>query len=341
LLLKLTLGPKAGHRWTHIQHPFPYFKQLPIGPEEPVVSINTSPSIFVSSANIISSIASPFLLISTTLLIKYGNGCCMCVQRCPAFGPRVSLSNKAGAKDLIGKRTKEIYGAMSGSCKLNKDTLGPAIREELDEKGVVVVSIPEKLIKKEKLSMKVCQQYALDDYAQNIVLLDTGYAKLMTPFFSLADIRTIEGFENVRFEDPYAGGKGNSIRYMSMAPRNNYMQVIGVENLFCAGEKSGPFVGHTEAICTGILAGHNSVRKALGIKLLSLPSDLVIGDIISFVNDQLKTDEGLHKRFTFAGSTYFGRMKQLGFYETSPDTIKMKVERLGLSGVFNQNLVNS
>jgi len=119
------------------------------------------------------------------------------------------------------------------------------------------------------------------------------------------------------------------------------MQVIGVENLFCAGEKSGPFVGHTEAICTGILAGHNSVRKALGIKLLSLPSDLVIGDIISFVNDQLKTDEGLHKRFTFAGSTYFGRMKQLGFYETSPDTIKMKVERLGLSGVFNQNLVNS
>jgi ribulose 1,5-bisphosphate synthetase/thiazole synthase len=273
--------------------------------------------------------------------LKYGNGCCMCVQRCPAFGPRVSLSNKAGAKDLIGKRTKEIYGAMSGSCKLNKDTLGPAIREELDEKGVVVVSIPEKLIKKEKLSMKVCQQYALDDYAQNIVLLDTGYAKLMTPFFSLADIRTIEGFENVRFEDPYAGGKGNSIRYMSMAPRNNYMQVIGVENLFCAGEKSGPFVGHTEAICTGILAGHNSVRKALGIKLLSLPSDLVIGDIISFVNDQLKTDEGLHKRFTFAGSTYFGRMKQLGFYETSPDTIKMKVERLGLSGVFNQNLVNS
>ena len=43
-------------------------------------------------------------------------------------------------------------------------------------------------------------------------------------------------------------------------------------------------------------------KKGLGgIKLLSLPSDLVIGDIISFVNDQLKTDEGLHKRFVFRG----------------------------------------
>ncbi|MFQ9935667.1 MAG: hypothetical protein ACLRXQ_06140 [Phascolarctobacterium faecium] len=28
--------------------------------------------------------------------------------------------------------------------------------------------------------MKACQQYALDAYADNIVLLDTGSAKLMT-----------------------------------------------------------------------------------------------------------------------------------------------------------------
>lgn len=269
---------------------------------------------------------------------KYGNGCAMCIQRCPAFGPRVSISRKAGVEDMIGKRSQDVYGAMSGSCKLNKDSLSEEIRKQLDEEGVVVVKIPEEFIHRDKLSMKVCQQYALDEYAENIILLDTGHAKLMTPFFPMEELRKIPGFEKARFEDPYAGSKGNSIRYMSMAPRDNYMQVIGVENLFCAGEKSGPFVGHTEAICTGILAGHNSVRKYLGTKLLELPRELAIGDIIAYVNEQLKTEEGLYKRFTFAGSIYFERMKQLGLYSSNPDEIKEKVKSLGLADVFNNKL---
>lgn len=271
---------------------------------------------------------------------KYGNGCSMCIQRCPAYGPRVSISKKAGVEDLVGRRAPDIYGAMSGSCKLNKETLGENIKRQLDETGVYVAKIPENFIKREKLSMKVCQQYALEEYALNIVLLDTGYAKLMTPFFPLEDLRQISGFENARFEDPYAASKGNSIRYMSMAPRDNCMQVIGVGNLFCAGEKSGPFVGHTEAICTGILAGHNSVRKALGMELLKLPTNLAIGDIVAYVNEQVREEGGLYKRFTFAGSTYFERMKQLGLYETSPEVIREKVAKLGLAEIFNQNLVS-
>lgn len=31
--------------------------------------------------------------------LTYGNGCCMCILRCPAFGPRVSISAKAGGSD--------------------------------------------------------------------------------------------------------------------------------------------------------------------------------------------------------------------------------------------------
>ena len=56
------------------------------------------------------------------------------------------------------------------------------------------------------------------------------------------------------------------------------MKVVGVDNLFCAGEKSGLFVGHTEAICTGSLAGHNAVRLMMGMPLLILPSSIAIGD---------------------------------------------------------------
>ena len=110
---------------------------------------------------------------------------------------------------------------------------------------------------------------------------DTGYAKIMTPFFDLETLRRIPGFENARYVDPYAGSKGNSIRYLSVAERKNTMKVCGVENLFCGGEKSGLFVGHTEAISTGSLAGHNAVRYMKGMKLLELPPGIAIGDLIS------------------------------------------------------------
>ena len=153
--------------------------------------------------------------------LTYGNGCCMCILRCPAFGPRVSISAKAGGSDIMGKRKDGSFGAFSGSGKLEKQSLSEEIQQLLNEKGVAVVPLPEKAVKKEKLDMKVCRQYALDEYAENIVLLDTGYAKIMTPFFDLETLRQIPGFENDRYVDPYAGGKGNSIRYLSVAERDD------------------------------------------------------------------------------------------------------------------------
>ncbi|SMC17070.1 Glucose inhibited division protein A [Clostridium acidisoli DSM 12555] len=69
----------------------------------------------------------------------------------------------------------------------------------------------------------------------------------MTTFYPLEKLRKIPGLETVKFIDPYSGGKGNSIRYLSVAPRTDDMKVKGIDNLFCAGEKAGLFVGHTEA----------------------------------------------------------------------------------------------
>ena len=170
---------------------------------------------------------------------KYGNGCAMCVLRCPSFGPRVSLSQRAGIEDILGQRANGEPGAFSGSCKLNKDSLSEEIVAELNEKGVVIINVPEEDINMGKLDIKVCQQYNLKEYAENIILLDTGHAKLMAPFYPLDKLRKIKGLENAKYEDPYSGGIGNSIRYLSMAPRDNNMKVIGIQNLFCAGEKSG------------------------------------------------------------------------------------------------------
>lgn len=267
---------------------------------------------------------------------KYGNGCSMCVLRCPAFGPRVSLTERAGCYDVHGERLNGRPGAFSGSCKLEKRTLSPKLQKKLDKEGFAVVPLPPEMVNKDKLSQKVCQQYALDPFAENIILIDTGHAKLMTSYFNLADLRKVEGFENARFVDPYAGGKGNSIRYMSVGLRDEYLKADEIENLFLGGEKSGFFVGHTEAITTGSLAGYNASRMADGKPLLELPEELAVGDIISFANFMLGQEDGYKKRLTFAGGTYFQRMKDRQLYTTDVKTIRRRVEAQGLTGIYNR-----
>ena len=148
---------------------------------------------------------------------KYGNGCAMCILRCPSFGGRVSVTAKAGVQEMIGRKGDQV-GAMSGSCKLLKESLDPRIVSDLNRTGVAVVPLPPAQVLKGKLALKCCQQYAIPEFEENLVLLDTGHAKLMTPYFPLELLRAVPGFENARYEDPYAGGLGNSIRYIGMAP---------------------------------------------------------------------------------------------------------------------------
>jgi hypothetical protein len=271
--------------------------------------------------------------------LKYGNGCSMCVLRCPAYGPRVSISYRAGIEDLKGEREEDVYGAFSGSCKLAKDSLSDDVIKELDETGVVVLKVPEEDVNLDKLRLKVCQQYALKEFAENLILLDTGHAKLMTSYYPLDKLRKIKGLENAKYVDPYAGGKGNSIRYLSVAPRTNSLKVVGLTNLFCAGEKAGLFVGHTEAIITGALAGHNAVRNYLGMPLLMLPRALAVGDIIAYANEKMDSKEGRTNRYTFAGSEYFNRMQEMGLYTLDINSIKGKVEKLNLTDIFKEKLI--
>jgi len=265
--------------------------------------------------------------------VKYGNGCAMCALRCPSFGGRVSLTGLSGVTEYIGRKANGQIGAMSGSCKLYKESLSDEIVEELNTKGVAVIPIPDELIE-DHLDIKACQQYALKEFKKNVILLDTGHAKLMTPFYSIEKLSLIPGFENARYEDPYSGGRGNSMRFFAMAPRDNALKVQGINNLFCAGEKAGLLVGHTEAIITGTLAGYNSVKFCQGENLLEIPRELAIGEAIAYVEEQMKTEEGLGKKYTFSGSVLFDRMKDLGLYTTNIHEIENKVEELGLKNIF-------
>jgi hypothetical protein len=269
---------------------------------------------------------------------KYGNGCAMCILRCPSFGGRVSLAGLAGIEEMTGKKSDGSVGAMSGSCKLYKESLSKEIQERLNTTGVAVIPIPEEWAE-DHLDQKACQQYALDAFKDNLVLLDTGHAKLMSPYYKLETLRKIPGCENARYEDPYSGGKGNSMRYFNMAPRTDALQVVGLDNVFCGGEKAGPLVGHTEAMVTGILAGHNGVRKALDLPLLELPQTLAIGDAIHHVGQMVHTDAGIGKKYTFSGSVYFQRMVERNLYTTDHQVIASRVEEAGLTGVFGRALI--
>ena len=266
---------------------------------------------------------------------KYGNGCAMCILRCPSFGGRVSLTALAGVQEMQGKKADGSIGSMSGSCKIYKESLSPEIAAKLNRDGVAVIPVPKELVE-DHLSLKACQQYALSAFRDNIILLDTGHAKLMTPFFNLQNLHRIPGFENARYEDPYAGGKGNSMRFFAMAPRDDALKVEGADNLFCGGEKAGLLVGHTEAIITGTLGGCNAVRFACGLPLLILPESLAVGDALSFVREQMKTEKGLGLKYTFSGSVLFERMKARGTYTTDLAEIRRRVEAAGLSGVFQK-----
>lgn len=264
---------------------------------------------------------------------KYGNGCAMCVLRCPSFGGRVSLAGLCGVEEIQGRRGDGSIGAMSGSCKLYKESLSREIVDELNEKGVVVIPLPAELMENH-LGMKACQQYALKEFAENIILLDTGHAKLMTPFYALDKLHRIPGFENARYEDPYAGGKGNSMRYFAMAKRSDSLHVEGVDNLFCAGEKAGLLVGHTEAIVTGVLAGANAALSLQGKEEIILPRETAVGEAVAYVREQMQTAEGLSKKYTFSGSVFFEHMKEQSLYMTDKAEIERKISNLSLTGIF-------
>lgn len=72
-----------------------------------------------------------------------------------------------------------------------------------------------------------------------------------------------------------------------------------------------------------------------------MPRSLCVGDYIAYLPEYLQTDEGQHKRISFAGGPHFSRMKAPGFYSTDVPTIKRRVADAGLTDVFAQKIRRS
>ncbi len=272
--------------------------------------------------------------------LRFGNGCAMCMLRCPSFGPRVSLTARMGIKDDVGMRQDGAIGSLSGSCEIRKDSLSLTIQHKLKNKGMSVTPLPEQLVHRSMLNKKSCRQYALPDFADNIVLLDTGgHAKMMTPYFPIDKLRMVPGFEKALYS--HGSSMANSVRFMSRAPRDNYMRVTGTENLFCGGEKSGFFVGHTEAIATGTLAGYNAASLVDDNEQIRFPRELACGDIIATESEGLSQEDGLKQRYTFSGGIYFEQMQKRKLYLMDTAEIKTRINNLGLTNFFDATSKNA
>lgn len=272
---------------------------------------------------------------------KYGHGCVMCILRCPTFGGRVSISAKAGVKDMLGYRQDGRPGAMGAAFTLAKDSLALDLVGKLEKVGYALVPLPRELVKYEKLKMIAAEQNLKAELMENLFIYHNGLAKVMLQsFMPLEELRQVLGLENARLVDPLGGGVGNNVRFLAMAPRNNALKVTGLTNLYCAGEKAGCLAGLPAVIVTGLLAGHNAARKALGREELELSSSTAIGDFIAFTGRAMAAGTGLNTRYGFVGGEYLGRMEKLGFWPAEPEEAKARVGKTGLSDIFADKVKN-
>ncbi len=273
---------------------------------------------------------------------KYGNGCVMCVLRCPAFGGRVSIAEKTGIKELIGKKLDGSIGPTSSGCSFIKESIARELVRELERTGCIYVPVPPELVNDEayKRNENVTSGFVNKLFVENVVLLDNGlYAKRPAHGYTpLEEMRQVPGFERVVYAEPHAGSKGNSIRYMALTPRGDALDVPNVDNLFVASEKLGT-VGLPESIVGGTVAGYNAVTKAVGMKPVILPKTMLLGDFLSYVNKRWNMEEHLRERFSFCVGTYFRRSSELGLHTQDQSVLYSRVKDSGLEGIFSKNIV--
>ncbi|MBI2873970.1 MAG: FAD-dependent oxidoreductase [Firmicutes bacterium] len=270
---------------------------------------------------------------------KYGRGCVVCSLRCPTFGPRVSLTARCGVKENMARLADGKSGGMSNACSVDRESVAREIVEQIEKNnGFLLVPAPEGLADDYDYFRKIrTQQYlSKDEYEEYLVCVDVGTIKFLSrPYMNYRVLRSIPGFESAHFVEPLSGGRGQAIRFLAMAPRDNRLQVLERPNLFCAGEKTGFLVGVMDAKVTGLLAGNNAARAALGEPLLELPRQTALGEGLAWVNEQIKKEEGQYKKYSFMGAGgLWDHISQKELFTVDEKVVEARCGELGLLNAF-------
>ena len=275
----------------------------------------------------------------------YGYGCVECMLRCNSFGDRVSIATKAGAPELRKIRDSKHgggFGGLSSACSFYDDSIDPELLAEVKREGSAKIPVPEEVQNMTKIGLSTNLPYD-PSHVKSIKVAYPGFFKANgLVFMPLEDVRKLRGMQDARYSDPLGGGVGNAVRFMSMAPRDDSLRVIGFRNLFVAGEKGGPNVGIQECMVTGSLAGYNAARAAFGWDPLVIPRETVVGDFVAFVGEMMKTEKGLMATYSMTKPPFRTRMGERGWWaKTVPQAVeeaKKRIEMAGLTGIMAQRL---
>ena len=115
---------------------------------------------------------------------------------------------------------------------------------------------------------------------------------MMTSFFPLEKLHQIPGFAFARYES-YAGGKGNSVRFTAMAPRDDALRVRGTKSAVpVKGRTACGTYGSSGDRCSCRVQRRPHVQRE---NLLTLPRSLATGEAITWVNQQTFRPGGADK----------------------------------------------
>jgi len=271
-----------------------------------------------------------------SVCVRYGKGCVMCNAKCPSFGDRIGMVEKAGGKVYDMRRPDGMRGQVGKAITVFKDTLAPKLKARLEREGLLKIPLPSEMVDYSKHALM--GGLRTKDFLSNLILTDIGpVAKLSgLGYMRQEELRQVPGFENVSVESPQAS-RYNHISSVAIAFRDSTMRVKGFENLFCGGEKAG----HSSvegAMISGILAGHNAARNAFNLEPLVLPVSMAMGDFFAYTTEQYKTVAGRNRSYHMGFGEYWERMQQTGLYTDDVKKIKRRVKEAGLLGAFSQKM---
>ncbi len=274
---------------------------------------------------------------------EHGRGCVLCSLRCPQYGPRVSVSALTGVKESMAKRPDGKLGGMSNACTVIRESVSKEFLEEIEKNnGYVRIPAPEGLVDEEYgyerlRQIRTQQHLSKESHEQYLVCVDVGTIKFLSrPYVRTSALRKIPAFENAQFFEPLAGGKGNSIRFLAITPRENSLQVKERPNLFCAGEKVG-LVGIMDATVTGLLAGNNAARVALGKPIIELPRETALGEGLAWVNEEIDKKENEFKKYSYLGAGgLWDRIIERDLFTLDKSVVQERMEKLGLIDAFKK-----
>lgn len=267
----------------------------------------------------------------------FGYGCVECILRCPTFGnPQGIADKKVTTIQALNAQGKP--GTIGTSLLVPIASLSEEYQKQLSERGWVSIPVPPgvepDLDRATRAGSRGIGTMNQDIVKQNLLIVDVGgYIKTTANGSALyaSTLRSFPGMENSLIAQPTAGAKGHLVFGLTIAPRNNALEVDGFENLLCGGTKAGNTASLLDVVVSGDLAGYNAVRKAKGQDCLELPKTLAIGAFIDYVWRMMGTEEGIKKCPTMENINI---LKSLDVYREKEAIVK-EVEKAGLKGIYS------